>query len=273
MKLTQNNAAELSGIVEALFRAERRQEFSMIQNTRPASVKCKKHVNFKNTGTRSRALSRARGTVQAAQATTTRKPENNADPRATKTGLAAKPGNACQDNNQPELLNDECGNDPVSYKRPKDLMVKIQLSLKITLHHTFSHNRNVGSECADHAAALGARGLISNHNLDTRWNRPSFDANSAFGAFNSLEEALASPREMAHAFLPRNQESSWMDLWVCAACDVSGALHVILTNVLPVSQFSSFPSSGQMFRGRRATSSTSTCCLHLWLKRCMHFLL
>ena len=88
--------------------------------------------------------------------------------------------------------------------------MKIQLRLKITLNHTFSHNQNVGSECADHAAALGARGLISNRNVDTRWNRPSFDANSAFGEYNNLEEALASLREIrrAHAVLPRNQASS-----------------------------------------------------------------
>ena len=82
-RLHTNNTAELSGIVEA---------FSLLYDLKHAASisKVQKACQRKNTGTRSRALSRTRGTVQAAQATTTRKPENNANPRATKTGLWAQ---------------------------------------------------------------------------------------------------------------------------------------------------------------------------------------
>ena len=36
-----------------------------------------------------------------------------------------------------------------------------ELSGIIEAHHTYSHIGNVGNECADHAAALGAQGLVS----------------------------------------------------------------------------------------------------------------
>ena len=45
-----------------------------------------------------------------------------------------------------------------------------QLRLRITMQHIYSHGQNVVNECADHAAALGAFGLISNQNINT----PSF---------------------------------------------------------------------------------------------------
>ena len=38
------------------------------------------------------------------------------------------------------------------------------------MQHVFGHG-NLGNECADHAAALGTFGLISNHNVVTRWIR------------------------------------------------------------------------------------------------------
>ena len=36
------------------------------------------------------------------------------------------------------------------------------------MQHVNSHAENLGNECSDHAAALGAFGLVSNHNHDLR---------------------------------------------------------------------------------------------------------
>ena len=60
------------------------------------------------------------------------------------------------------------------------LEVKIQLRLKNTRQYSYSHGQNVGTESVDHAAAIGARGFISNQNLDTRWMRSSFDSICTF---------------------------------------------------------------------------------------------
>ena len=49
---------------------------------------------------------------------------------------------------------------------------------------------NLGNECADHAAALGAFGLVSSHNLATRWARHNFDTSACFGSCNNIGDAL-----------------------------------------------------------------------------------
>ena len=36
------------------------------------------------------------------------------------------------------------------------------------MQHVYGHTGNLGNECADHAAALGTLGLVSNRNLATR---------------------------------------------------------------------------------------------------------
>ena len=42
------------------------------------------------------------------------------------------------------------------------------------MQHIYSHAQNLGNECADHAAALGAFGLVSNQDMSARWARPLF---------------------------------------------------------------------------------------------------
>ena len=42
----------------------------------------------------------------------------------------------------------------------------------------YGHTGNLGNECADHAAALGSLGLISSHNVATRWVRHNFDTSA-----------------------------------------------------------------------------------------------
>ena len=53
-------------------------------------------------------------------------------------------------------------------------------SLRFTMQHIHSYAPKKGNECADHAAALGTFGLVSNQNISTCWAHPSFDSNSCF---------------------------------------------------------------------------------------------
>ena len=62
----------------------------------------------------------------------------------------------------------------------QQLLLKVQHRLRFTMKHIYSHAENLGNECADHAAALGAFGLVSKHNLSTRLVRHSFDSVSCF---------------------------------------------------------------------------------------------
>ena len=42
-------------------------------------------------------------------------------------------------------------------------LIHAQRRLRLTMQHVHGHGENLGNECADHAAALGTFGLISNH--------------------------------------------------------------------------------------------------------------
>ena len=55
-----------------------------------------------------------------------------------------------------------------------------QHRLRLTMQHVCGHTGNLGNECADHAAALGALGLVSDHDLAARWVRHDFDTSSCF---------------------------------------------------------------------------------------------
>ena len=65
-------------------------------------------------------------------------------------------------------------------------MLKVQHMLRLTMQHVYGHTGNLENECADHAAALGALGLVSNHNLATRWVRHHFDTSACFGSCNNI---------------------------------------------------------------------------------------
>ena len=65
-------------------------------------------------------------------------------------------------------------------------MLKVQQRLRLTMQHT----GNLGNDCADHAAALGALGLVSNHNLSARWIRHNFDTAACFGSCNNIGDVL-----------------------------------------------------------------------------------
>ena len=58
------------------------------------------------------------------------------------------------------------------------------------MRHVYGHTGNLGNEWADHAAEHGTFGLVSNHNLATRWVRHNFDASACFGSCNNIGDVL-----------------------------------------------------------------------------------
>ena len=59
-------------------------------------------------------------------------------------------------------------------------MLTVQHRLRLSMQHVYGHTGNLGNECADHAAALGTFGLVSDHNLSARWTRHNFDTSACF---------------------------------------------------------------------------------------------
>ena len=59
-------------------------------------------------------------------------------------------------------------------------LICAQHRLRLTMQHVYGHGANLGNECADDVAALGTFGLISNHNVATRWIHHNFDASVCF---------------------------------------------------------------------------------------------
>ena len=69
-------------------------------------------------------------------------------------------------------------------------MIRAQHRLRLTMQHVFGHGGNLGNECADHAAALCTFGLISSHNVATRWIRHNLDTSVCFDGCNNIRETL-----------------------------------------------------------------------------------
>ena len=72
----------------------------------------------------------------------------------------------------------------------QQLLQKVQHRLRFSMQQIYSHAENLGNECADHAAPLGAFGLVSNRDLSTRWARHSFDSASCFATCQNLGDVL-----------------------------------------------------------------------------------
>ena len=72
----------------------------------------------------------------------------------------------------------------------QQLLLKVHHRLRFIMQDVCSHAENLGNECADHAAALGAFDLVSNHNLSTRWARDSFDSASCFATCQNLGDVF-----------------------------------------------------------------------------------
>ena len=69
-------------------------------------------------------------------------------------------------------------------------LIHVQRRLRLTMQHVYGHSGNLGNECADHAAALDTFGLISSHNVASRWIRHNFDASVCFDGCNKIGEIL-----------------------------------------------------------------------------------
>ena len=69
-------------------------------------------------------------------------------------------------------------------------VIRVQHRLRFTMQHVCSHGGNLGNECADHAAALGTYGLISGHNVTSRWIRHTFDTDGCFNRRHNISETL-----------------------------------------------------------------------------------
>ena len=70
-------------------------------------------------------------------------------------------------------------------------MIRAQHILRLTMQHVFGHSGNLGSECADHAAAFGTLGFTSSHNVTTRWIHHNFDATACFDCCHSIIQILS----------------------------------------------------------------------------------
>ena len=72
----------------------------------------------------------------------------------------------------------------------QQFMIRVPHRLRLTMQHVYGHGGNLSNECADDAAALGIFGLISRHNVATRWIRHNFDASVCFDGCNNISEIL-----------------------------------------------------------------------------------
>ena len=69
-------------------------------------------------------------------------------------------------------------------------MLKVQHRLRLTEQHVHGHTGTWVMNVLIVPAALGALGLVSNHNLATRWVRHNFDASACFGSCTKMGDVL-----------------------------------------------------------------------------------
>ena len=97
------------------------------------------------------------------------------------------------------------------------------------MQHVFGRTGNLGNERADHAAALGALGLVSCHNLSTRGAHDSFDADSCFASCSNLADVLEKLRDILDFPTPKQELtlcSSSGSLWFAR---MYTALHLFIS--------------------------------------------
>ena len=73
------------------------------------------------------------------------------------------------------------------------------------MQHVYGHGGNLGDECAEHAASLGAFGLPFGHNVATRWIRNNLDASVCFDGFNNISEVLERLQHMRNDATSRHE--------------------------------------------------------------------
>ena len=113
---------------------------------------------------------------------------------------------------------------------PSTLLVfawaRVRLAHMYSLHspaNSHCHAENLRNECADHATALGAFGLVSNHNLYTRWTRHTFDSASRFATCHNLGEVLENYviLEWSRPLLPNAKPGDSVSFLTVLQCEFS----------------------------------------------------
>ena len=99
------------------------------------------------------------------------------------------------------------------------------------MQHVYGHSGNLGNECADHAAALGTYGLISSHNVTSRWIQQNFDASECFVGCHSISETLERLQHIRTNTATSHQDrvQHW-HLSSCSLCSVH-SLRVLLSYI------------------------------------------
>ena len=114
-------------------------------------------------------------------------------------------------------------------------MRSVQHRLRLTMQYVYGHTGNLGDECADHAAALGTFGLVSCHNLATRWARHNFDTSDCFGSCNNIGDVLEKLRNI------RTETTSLPQDGIFVLCSSSGSslnfAHALHHTLLVLSPF------------------------------------
>ena len=111
-------------------------------------------------------------------------------------------------------------------------LLKVEHKLRFTMQRVYGHAWNLGDECADLAAALGALGLVSNHNLSTRWTRHSFGSTSCFAACDNLGDVLEKLRDI------RTELASTAPKQEIALCSAAGSLRLVCLHHIARDYFS-----------------------------------
>ena len=88
-------------------------------------------------------------------------------------------------------------------------MNRAQHRLRLTMQHLYGHVGNLGNECGDHAAALGTFGLISSHNVATRWIHHNFVASVCFVGCDNISEVLERLQHIRTDATSLHQHRSW----------------------------------------------------------------
>ena len=113
-------------------------------------------------------------------------------------------------------------------------MPSVQHRLRLTMQHIHGHSGNLGSERADHADALGSHGLVSNHNLATRWNHRNFDISACCGDCDNIGEVLEKFRNIRYELSSLPQEGSSCFVLHRVLCDSHARIASLLACLQPV---------------------------------------